>query len=223
MPVNYVFLRLHHLLQACNVPERCTRHSEALHIANGCNILTYPCLKGFCSGSCLPVLASLTAFTMLSHYYLKVTRRSNCLVQSRSNKSISHPHRLLQLNESTRHYEWGKTHKSLELVVVFFAMIPCNFPVTRYQRMITSRLRVMKKAKSSGCYSVFMTDMRKISRFEFEIRTADTPSGWETAAALREYLFPYIAYELEAISSTGAPSDGMCWKLWCPLYPLQLS
>lgn len=35
----------------------------------------------------------------------------------------------------------------------------------------------------------------------------DGHAGWETAAALREYLFPYIAYELEAISSTGAPSD----------------
>lgn len=89
--------------------------------------------------------------------------------------------------------------------------------------MITSPLRVMKKAKSSGCYLVFMTDMRKIFKFEFEIRKADTPSGWETAAALREYLFPYIAYELEAISSTGAPSDGMHWKLWFPLYSLILS
>ena len=66
----------------------------------------------------------------------------------------------------------------------------------------------MKTAKSSGCYSVFMTDTRKISKFEARIRT-DTPSGWETAAALRDYLFIYIAYELEAISSTGAPSDGM--------------
>lgn len=53
-----------------------------------------------------------------------------------------------------------------------------------------------------------MTDTRKISKFEARIRT-DTPSGWETAAALRDYLFIYIAYELEAISSTGAPSDGM--------------
>ncbi|CAD6572113.1 MAG: hypothetical protein ASARMPREDX12_004951 [Alectoria sarmentosa] len=35
----------------------------------------------------------------------------------------------------------------------------------------------------------------------------DGHAGWETAAALREYLFPYIAYELEAISSTGVPSD----------------
>ncbi len=32
-------------------------------------------------------------------------------------------------------------------------------------------------------------------------------SGWETAATLREYLFPYtIACELEVISSTGAVS-----------------
>lgn len=51
-------------------------------------------------------------------------------------------------------------------------------------------------------------DMRKISTFESRIRN-DTYSGWETAAALRTYLFTYIAYELEAISSTGAPSDGM--------------
>ncbi|KAF6240447.1 hypothetical protein HO173_001115 [Letharia columbiana] len=35
----------------------------------------------------------------------------------------------------------------------------------------------------------------------------DGHAGWETAAALRDYLFIYIAYELEAISSTGAPSD----------------
>lgn len=64
---------------------------------------------------------------------LESDESSNCLVQSRANKSISHPHRLLQLNESTRHYEWGKTRKSLELVVVFFAMIPCSFPVIRYR------------------------------------------------------------------------------------------
>ena len=45
-------------------------------------------------------------------------------------------------------------------------------------------------------------------KYEYMVR-ADTLSGWETAAVLREYLFPYIAYELEAISSTGAPGDGV--------------
>ena len=52
-----------------------------------------------------------------------------------------------------------------------------------------------------------MMDMGRISKFEYMIRI-DTLSGWETAVVLREYLFPYIACELEAISSTGAPSDG---------------
>ena len=50
--------------------------------------------------------------------------------------------------------------------------------------------------------------MRTSLILEYRIPT-DTPSGWETAVALREYLFPYILYELEAVSSTGAPSDGM--------------
>ena len=66
---------------------------------------------------------------------------------------------------------------------------------------------VMKMAKLCGCSSVFTTDMRKSS--DVEMIRADTFSGWETASTLREYLFHYITYELEAISSTGAPSDGM--------------
>ena len=32
-------------------------------------------------------------------------------------------------------------------------------------------------------------------------------SGWEKAVALRQYLFPYTAYELEAISLMGDPCD----------------
>lgn len=86
----------------------------------------------------------------------------------------------------------------------------------------------MRKAPSGGCYSVSTTDTRKISKFEYMVR-ADTLSGWETAAVLREYLFPYIVYELEAVSLTGAPSDGMLisdlfptclqgtfWEFWMP-------
>lgn len=58
--------------------------------------------------------------------------------------------------------------------------------------MINFRRQVMKKAKSGRCFPAFTTDMRKIFKLDYMIR-ADTLSGWETAAVLREYLFPYIA------------------------------
>lgn len=63
-------------------------------------------------------------------------------------------------------------------------------------------------AKQGGCYVVFMTDMRKSVKTESRTRT-DALSGWETASILYQYLFPYILDELEAISPTGNPSDGM--------------
>ena len=44
-------------------------------------------------------------------------------------------------------------------------MIPCSFLVIQYRRIITVLLQVMKKAKSSGFYSVYVTDILKVSKF----------------------------------------------------------
>lgn len=44
VPVSYI-LRLRFLLVAFNGPELCAHHREALHVVNGHNLLTEPCLK----------------------------------------------------------------------------------------------------------------------------------------------------------------------------------
>ena len=122
-----------HLLVTSNNLELCTRHRESLQIINGSGVLTQPCLMGSCSGSCLQALASLIIVAMLSHYHLTVARHSNCLDQSRSNKSVSHQLHLLHLDDPKRIYQGRNTRKLLGRVVVSFALVPCSFPVIRYQ------------------------------------------------------------------------------------------
>ena len=52
-------------------------------------------------------------------------------------------------------------------------------------------------------------DMREIPKTSSLGSRLTCPSGWETAAALNEYLILYVISELQAFSSTGQPSDGM--------------
>ena len=99
-----------------------------------------------------------------------------------------------------------KIPKFVVWVAVSSDLIRSDFPAIRLARMNCFQPPDMRMTRSSGCCGASLTGMRKSCRSSLASRT-DLNSGWETAAALHDYVVRYIVRELVALSTSGRVSD----------------
>ena len=99
--------------------------------------------------------------------------------------------------------------KALKLVVwavVFSDSTRYDFLAIRLARMNCFQPPDMRMMRLSGCFGAYLMGMRKSCR-SCSTGKADAYSGWETAAALHDYVVRYVVRELVALSTSGRVSD----------------